>query len=447
MGEENPPQQEHRRMTKAELLHRLHGLQSTSRDNSLGKVREKELQAVLHELETYQIELEMQNRELSESREALEESHDRFVNLYDFAPIGYVTFDEQGIMKELNLTLATMLGVERRWLLDRTLSPWVVGSDLPVFRKHIKMCQSGEERVESVIRLLRKDKQVIVVELTSACTNHRITGERIIRTAVVDVTNKKKLEEELHRSLKDLKEERRLREIFVSTLTHDLRTPLTVAKMSAELILRNRKSTEESRVSAARIFDNTERMDIMIHDLLDANRIRAGEKLPIKLQDCDLVALTRKTLETLAEIHGERFRLTAPATCMCSVDIMGIRRIIENLCINAVKYGDKKTPISVTIEKLNNKVQLSIHNEGPEIPRRDQATLFEQFQRTQSAETSGKKGWGIGLTLIRGLVESHGGSVRVVSEVDMGTTFIVELPLDCKKYNGSKYVSLKLPVN
>src|SRR5688572_5536390 len=143
MGQKNPPQPEYRRMSKGELQERLHGLQSSSVDKSLGKAREIELQAVLHELETYQIELEMQNRELNESREELEESHDRFVGLYDFAPIGYVTFDGQGIMKELNLTLATMLGVERKWLLERSLSPWIVRSDLPIFRKHMKLCNSG----------------------------------------------------------------------------------------------------------------------------------------------------------------------------------------------------------------------------------------------------------------------------------------------------------------
>jgi PAS domain S-box-containing protein len=428
MEQKSPPQPEHRRMSKGELLHRLHGLQSPSLDKSLGKDRETELQAVLHELETYQIELEMQNRELVESREALEESHDRFVSLYDFAPIGYVTFDEQGVMKELNLTLASMLGVERGWLLERSLSPWVVSSDLPIFRKHMKLCNSGEERVESILRLVRKDKQILAVELKSICSIYKATGVRVIRTGIVDVTEKKKLENELLNSLKGLKEERTLRELFVSTLTHDLRTPMTIAKMGAQLLLRNPQIIDESRVVTERILDNTMRMDIMIHNLLDANRIRAGEKIPVKREDSDLVELTQKTLESLKEIHGNRFKLIAPTVCWCSLDSMGIRRVIENLCSNAVKYGEKKTPITVTISRSGNEVQLSIHNEGPVISRKDQLTLFNQFQRSESATSSGKKGWGIGLTLIRGLVESHGGRVQLVSEIGLGTTFTVELP-------------------
>jgi PAS domain S-box-containing protein len=436
MEQKHHPEQEHRRMSKDELSDRLQALQSSSLDDSsdessdqmFNEERETEFQAVLHELETYQIELEMQNRELLESREALDESHDRFVNLYDFAPIGYTTFDEFGVMKELNLTMASMLGVERRWLVDRSFSPWILGADLPVFRRHIKKSQSGEKNVESTLRLVRKDRQILDVELKSVCSTHRATGAIVLRTAVIDITNKKKLEEEMLATLSDLKEERKLREIFVSTLTHDLRTPLAVAKMGAQLILRNINTIDEGRDLAARILENIVRMDVMIHDLLDANRIRAGEKLPIKVEDCDLVSLVRKTLEMLKQIHGDRFQLMAPESCLCSIDTMGFRRVIENICNNAVKYGDKSAPILVTIENPKGKISLSIHNEGPIIPRKDQATLFDHFQRTQSAQTGGKKGWGIGLTLVRGLVESHGGIVRLVSEADKGTTFIVELP-------------------
>jgi len=432
MGQKNQPQPEYRRMTKDELSRRLHALQATSSSEDFGAIREKEHQAVLHELEVYQIELEMQNRELRESREALEESYDRYVNLYDFSPLGYVTFDKRGVMKELNLTFSGMLGVERGWLVDKSLSPWLLDSDLPIFRKHMKRCET-EERVTSTLHLVRKDKQVIAVELLSVCSKHPETGESVLRTTVTDVTEKKELENELLRSLGSLKEERKLREIFVSTLTHDLRTPLAAVKMGTQLIKRNPSAAEENSVLADRVLESIERMDIMIHDLLDANRIRAGEKLSLNIESCDLVALTKKTLEVLTSIHGNRFKLEAPETYICPLDPMGMRRVIENLCSNAIKYGDPKTPISVAIKQSNNRMLLSIHNEGMAIPRKDHATLFNQFQRTDSAQTGGKKGWGVGLTLIRGLVEAHGGCVRLESELGKGTTFIIELPVVTSK--------------
>ena len=420
-------------MTRDELTQRLHELQTTSKSKSyLGKKRETELQAVLHEQEVYQIELEMQNRELRDSRLELEESHERYVNLYDFAPTGYLTLDERGTMKEVNLTLCAMLGIERSWLVDRSFAPWVLPADLSVFRDHMRKCQSSDEKIISTVQLIRKDKQLITVELISVSTTNPVENIKNIKTVVLDITKKKELENELYISLETLKKERRMRELFVSTLTHDLRTPLSSAMLSSQLIMQGLQPNDQNYFLASRIFENTNRMDIMIQNLLDANRIRAGEKIYLEREDCDLTTLAQNTIEILKSIHGDKFKLISPISCRCFVDPMGLRRVIENLCNNAVKYGSPNTPITVTIEQLNTTLQLSVHNEGPVISRRDQTTLFNQFQRTESAEAGGKKGWGIGLTLIRGLVEGHGGTVRVESEIDKGTTFIIDLPIEQK---------------
>lgn len=437
MSQKYSPHNEPKRMTRDELSRRLHDLQATSENkNHHGKLRESELQAVLHELEVYQIELEMQNRELHDSRFELEQSHERYVNLYDYAPTGYLTLDERATMKEVNLTLCGMLGIERSWLIDRSLAPWVLPSDLSVFRDHMKKCQNigdaSNEKIISTVQLVRKDKQVITVELISVSTTN--PGEKIksIKTTVLDITKKKELESELYSSLETLKKERKLRELFVSTLTHDLRTPLASAMLSAQLIIRNSKPSDQNIFLANQIFENTNRMDIMIQNLLDANRIRAGEKITLNKEECDLSVLTRNTIDILKSIHGDRFKLISPKSFPCFLDPMGLRRIIENLCNNAVKYGSPSTSIVVTIEQLNRKIQLSVYNEGPVISKKDQTMLFNQFQRTDSAETGGKKGWGIGLTLIRGLVEGHGGTVRVESEIGKGTSFIIELPIERK---------------
>ena len=106
----------------------------------------------------------------------------------------------------------------------------------------------------------------------------------------------------------------------------------------------------------------------------------------------------------------------------------GVQRILENLCNNALKYGAENAEVTVTLEELEEGALLSVNNKGPVISPEDQITLFEPHTRTSSAIESKKQGWGLGLTLVKGLTESHGGSVRVESNERQGTTFVVYLP-------------------
>jgi signal transduction histidine kinase len=97
-----------------------------------------------------------------------------------------------------------------------------------------------------------------------------------------------------------------------------------------------------------------------------------------------------------------------------------------------VKYGAAHQPITVTIRLDDVFVWIEVHNEGNLIPVEDQAILFSPFRRAKSAETSGKTGWGLGLTLVRGIAEAHGGTVFVESSVEAGTVFRAKLPRDAR---------------
>lgn len=232
--------------------------------------------------------------------------------------------------------------------------------------------------------------------------------------------------------LRQLEEERELRERFVATLSHDLRTPLTAARMSAQMLNRRGSDLNFLHKAAPRIVENIDRADQMIRDLLDANRIKAGEKLPMDMAECEVRGLTDSTLEEIASIHGDRFVLEAPEPIKGFFSCSGIRRILENLCANAIKYGANDKPVTVSIQKTDHEVELKVHNHGAPISPEDLKTLFDPFRRTASAQSGGQKGWGLGLTLVKGIAEAHGGRVDVESEQSKGTTFFVWLPLDVR---------------
>jgi PAS domain S-box-containing protein len=234
-------------------------------------------------------------------------------------------------------------------------------------------------------------------------------------------------------ALDNLTNEREIRERFVATLTHDLRTPLTAARMSAQILFRRANEPVALQKTATRILENIDRADDMIRDLLDANRIKAGEKLPIEVALCRLDQIASGVVDDLSTIHGDRFILRTDSSIEGHWSCDGIRRILENLCLNAVKYGSSVHPITLTISLLSeNRVSLEVHNEGNPIAPENQANLFLPYRRIESTNVARQKGWGLGLTLVKGLAEAHGGSAAVESSPEAGTTFRIELPLDSR---------------
>lgn len=258
-----------------------------------------------------------------------------------------------------------------------------------------------------------------------------------IGMAITDITERKQVEEGLKSALAKLEEEKELRERFVSTLTHDLRTPLTAALVSADMIKRNPDQGEKHEKLVTRIIDNLGRVDRMIQDLLDANLIKAGETLPLEVGDCDLKAVISDVLDEMRLLHGDRFAIRCDEEMRGTWSCDGLRRVAENLVKNAVKYGDPKSPITVTLKwQATGEAWISVHNFGNELSPAEQRTLFELYRRTSSAKGSGKQGWGIGLPLVKGIVEAHGGRVWVESVPGDGTTFHVSLPRHSRNGTG-----------
>lgn len=222
-------------------------------------------------------------------------------------------------------------------------------------------------------------------------------------------------------------------EQFTATLTHDLRNPMTAAKSSAELILRRLDRPDLCRANANQILTYLNRMDSMLQNLLDAGRIRAGQLLAVTLSDCDVREIANEVLDEMRTIHGNRFLLLTQGEIHAWWSCDLFRRALDNLVSNAVKYGDPKAPVTVRLEARAQSVKVVVHNEGSPIPEAERAVLFQEYHRSESAQASSNKGWGLGLTLVSGVVQAHGGGIQVESSASEGTSFIMVLPIDCRK--------------
>lgn len=243
------------------------------------------------------------------------------------------------------------------------------------------------------------------------------------------VTSLVQTREPLKKNIQELKAERKMRERFVYALTHDLRSSMAAVKMSAEFLLNEVEDLKEVKEYAQIIIRNSDRAIMLVEDLLDANQLRAGQRPNLRMESCSLHSIVDEALDGLSAFYGSRFVVKADSDVDGFWDRKAMRRIIENLCSNAVKYGEPKKPITLSFKRAGDSVQLSVHNEGGLIAPEEQARIFELFGRSQTAQDSGKLGWGIGMTIIKGLTEAHGGSIALKSTVDEGTIFTITIPI------------------
>jgi signal transduction histidine kinase len=219
-----------------------------------------------------------------------------------------------------------------------------------------------------------------------------------------------------------------IQERLAQALTHDLRSPLTAARINAERIMRFSADPQRCKQCATRILTGLDRLDQMVEDLLDASMVQAGHHLSLDFAPCDLTRIAADVIDAAKDVYGDRFILEGDAKAIGNWSERGLFRIVENIVTNAVKYGSCDAPITVSISQGKTATQINIHNHGEGIPKKDQIGLFEQFW--QAKQEGNHQGYGIGLTVVKGLVQAQGGEVHVQSSQQSGTTFLIELPHD-----------------
>ena len=252
---------------------------------------------------------------------------------------------------------------------------------------------------------------------------------------VTDLTERNRIiqERDLTRTrVESLELEKDLTERFVFMLSHDLRTPLSAAHMATHVIARESCNVERHQEFAYRAIRNLGAANKMVTDLLDASRVSAGQPFPMTIEECDLIEILHELLEQLGTIYGDRFKLKGPSSLVGYWHRRGIGRVFENLSVNAVKYGDPVRDITIKVREAADRVHVSVHNYGTAMSANDLESVFELFQRSKRAQRGGTQGWGIGLTLVRGITEAHGGVLQVQSLPTDGTTFTVDLPRDAR---------------
>lgn len=251
----------------------------------------------------------------------------------------------------------------------------------------------------------------------------------------IDITEQKITEQKLRVTETNLLHALSVRDEFMAIASHELKTPLTSLKLQIELYQRGVKkndpliySPEKINLLLERNSRQIDRLTRLVDDMLDISRIRTG-KLTLKKEDCDLSEILKEILnrtkeQFLASGSGEPIFIHANEA-KGEWDPLRIDQVMTNIITNAIRYGQGK-PVTIEIKNFQESIRISVKDQGIGIAKSDQEKIFQRYERGLIAREV--SGLGLGLFICQQIVEAHGGSIWVESEINQGSTFFVDLP-------------------
>jgi two-component system phosphate regulon sensor histidine kinase PhoR len=226
---------------------------------------------------------------------------------------------------------------------------------------------------------------------------------------------------------------RQLKEDFISNVSHELKTPLSLIRMFSEVLVTGRVRTEQKKQEYYRVIhDESDRMSHLVANLLDFARLERSSR-KVKLEKISIPQLVKKELEAHRyQIQNAGFDFDAdigsdiPDTL---ADPHAISMALSNLLDNSLKYSGERKEILVQVRQVNGSIALSVADKGLGIPETEQHKIFDKFYRGSNAGATQTRGSGIGLSITKLVAELHGGDVQVQSQPGQGSTFTLAIPI------------------
>lgn len=402
-------------------------------DGDIAAMGPEEVGRMFQDLNVHRIELEMQNEELRRTQEALELSRARYFALYDLAPVGYVTITEQGAIREANLAASKLLGIPRGTLVKRPLSGFILPEDQEnFFRCRRQLFATGDWQACD-LHLRRAGGLPFPAHLEFALGKDEDAGATDCLVILSDLSERIRAEvAQLAEAVQ--REENRRKDEFLALLGHELRNPLAPIRHIAEIL---RLTPNPAPAMIAQVSDMLSRQVAhlvrLVDDLLDISRIGRG-KMEMNRQPCDLreaVEHAAEQVRPLLDERRQRLEMTLPARPLTlDGDAVRLAQVVVNLLRNASQFSPPEASIVLSLDTVDGRASLQVRDWGAGLDPSLQSRIFEPFVQVEQGIERRQGGLGIGLALVKGVVELHGGSVAATSPgLGQGSTFSVRLPL------------------
>ena len=354
------------------------------------------------------------------------ELHDnaaRLGNILNTVADGIITFNEMGVIESLNVAGSDLFGYEQNELVGKPFSLLLSPEESSQYMEYLSdYLSTGTSRVIGFrveANGIKKDSSLVPIEF--AVNDMLLGGRRYFTSVVRDITERKKVE--------------RMKNEFVSTVSHELRTPLTSIRGALSLVLgkMGNELSDKTRYMLEMASRNSERLTYLINDILDLEKMDAGQ-LEFDLKRLDFSVLVKRALEeneAFARSHQVQLKFVDETDAASDIyaDDHRLLQVMANLISNAIKYSDKDGVVSIVLQSLNDKLRLSVRNRGPLIPEEFRSRIFDRFAQADSSDTRDKGGTGLGLAITKAIVERHGGHIDFVSREGEDTQFFFDIPL------------------
>lgn len=400
---------------------------------------EAEMQHIIHELSVHQIELEMQQEELLQARNELESSLKRFSDLYDFAPLGYLTLDPDGTIREINLKGAALLGRERGYLKGYPFLSFVDREHREIYDARMKTLYMSGEAASFEINLQQDDRQQRIVRIEANLSDDRSECKAVL----MDVANERKVEEENAALQANLFQAQKIEAVgqLAGGIAHDFNNMLGVILGNAELAI-------DSLEPGSPVCDNLERIQKAATRSANLTNqlLTFARKQTISPQLIDLNQSIEAFLPMLKSLMGETIDLIYNPVESLSpifIDPVQVEQILLNLALNSrdaivtngsitietrMAHVRQSGPIAIGHyhQKTGHYAMLIFTDTGSGISEETLPHIFEPFFTTKAIG----KGTGLGLAMVYGIVKQNNLDIECNSEWGKGTTITISFPVN-----------------
>ena len=372
---------------------------------------------------------------------ALSEREARLQSYFDLSLVGAAILSPDGRCGEVNDELCRMFGYSRPELLRLSWLDLVHAEECRTAAAVLARALSpaGTPQARDM-RCVRKDGETLDAIVSVRGLPGPEGAIDHVMVLVQDITERKRAEAERERYLaqaetarRQAEEASRAKDVFLATVSHELRTPLTPILAWSRLLREGRLGAEKTTAGLAAVERSARAQARLIDDLLDVSRLAARD-WRVALRPMELAPVVRTAVEVVRPAADAKGVVLETALPPLAVPVQGdperLQQVVWNLVSNAVKFTPRGGRVRIALERVDDRARLTVRDTGEGISPEFLPYVFERFRQADSSGTRRHGGLGLGLAIVRGLVERHGGTVRAESAgTEQGAVFTVELPL------------------